>query len=69
MQAPSLDPEPGDGPLPGDEPGAAMTLEEVARELGVSKITIYRIERRALRKLRRVMQRRGLELTDLIPNG
>ena len=42
----------------------AITLEEVALELGVSVTRAKQIEEVALRKVRRECQKRGLELSD-----
>jgi hypothetical protein len=43
------------------------TLEEVAKELGVSRERARMIEQRALRKCRAFCQARGLCLDDLLP--
>ena len=37
-----------------------MSLEEVGKELGISKDTVYGIERRALKKLRAQLYKRGI---------
>lgn len=46
--------------------GAGMTLDEVARELGISKQAVNQIERKALAKVRIALQERGLTLEMLI---
>lgn len=44
------------------EPEYAMSLGEIAKELGLKKSHVHRIEQRALAKLRKHVIKRGLEL-------
>lgn len=44
-----------------------MSLDEIAREEGVSKQRVEQICRRALWKLRRNLEAQGLALADLLP--
>lgn len=44
----------------------AMTLEEVAEEMGVSRQRVLQIELKALMKASAVLKRRGLRLADLL---
>lgn len=41
-----------------------MSLEEVARELGVSKQMVHKIEKRALAKARVLLERHNLTVED-----
>lgn len=54
-----------------EEPPPAMeefaTLEEVAKELGVSPERVRQIEMQALRKLRSYCRQNALRLGDFIP--
>lgn len=43
------------------------TYEEIALELGLTKSSVRKIEQRALRKLRKALESRGMVLSDLIP--
>lgn len=43
-----------------------MTTEEIAKEIGVSRAVIQRIERRAIKKLLTYLHTRQIELRDLI---
>ena len=47
----------------------AMTLEEVGRELGVSRERIRQIEGKALAKAQVILKRWGYTLQDLMPEG
>jgi transcriptional regulator len=51
---------PGDGLMP---------LKDIAAELGVTHQCVSFIEKRALEKLRRILERRGMTLSDLIPDS
>ncbi len=42
-----------------------MTLAEIADELGVTKSAIEQTEKKALRKLRKALEAKGLTATDL----
>jgi hypothetical protein len=67
---PSLDgPEPclDDVEESGCQNPCHCTLEEVAKELGVSREQARMIEQRALRKCRAFCQAHGLRLDDLLP--
>lgn len=44
-----------------------MTYEEIALEMGLTKSSVRRIEQRALRKLRKALESKGMVLSDLIP--
>lgn len=44
----------------------AMTLEEIAEELGVTRERVRQIEVRALQKARVILERRGYTLWDLL---
>ena len=44
------------------------TLGDVAKALGVTKERARQIEASALRKLRSILKKRGLELEDLLPD-
>ena len=44
----------------------AMTLDEVGRELGVSRERIRQLENRALAKAKKILERRGYTLQDLL---
>ena len=43
-----------------------MSQVEVARILGCSKANVFKIEQRALRKLRRALEERGYKASDFI---
>jgi transcriptional regulator with XRE-family HTH domain len=43
-----------------------MTLQEIADELGVSKPMVYKIEQRALKKARALMEKHGLTLEEVL---
>lgn len=49
-----------------ENPGAVMTLGEVAATLGITACRVRQIERRALIKLRCVLRKRGLTIYDLV---
>ena len=51
----------------GTKPDREVTLDDVARELGISHECARQIEARALRKLRRALERRGVSADDLLP--
>jgi DNA-directed RNA polymerase sigma subunit (sigma70/sigma32) len=46
--------------------GPCMTLEQVSLELGVTRERARQIEQAALRKARRILERRGFTLEDLL---
>ena len=50
-------------PKPPREP---MSLQEVADEMGVSRQMIYKIEKRALKKAKAILEARGITISDLI---
>jgi DNA-binding XRE family transcriptional regulator len=43
---------------------ASMTHEEIANKLGVSRATILDIEKRALKKVREALFKRGIKMDD-----
>jgi DNA-directed RNA polymerase sigma subunit (sigma70/sigma32) len=43
-----------------------MTLQEIADTLGVSKAMVYKIEQRALKKARALMEQQGLTLAEVL---
>lgn len=43
-----------------------MSLEQVAKALGVSKPMALLIQNKAIEKFRRALQRRGIQLNDLV---
>ena len=43
-----------------------MTLDEVGRELGVSRERIRQLENRALAKAKKILERRGYTLQDFL---
>ena len=52
-------------PHPTKAPQPFMTMAEVARELGLSRQSVFEIERRALRKLRLWLEANGIEREQL----
>lgn len=44
-----------------------MTYEEIAVEMGLTKSAVRKIEQRALRKLRKALESKGMVLSDLTP--
>lgn len=44
-----------------------LTQEEVAKALGISRVSVYQIEKRAFQKIRRALLRRRINIKDLIP--
>jgi DNA-directed RNA polymerase specialized sigma24 family protein len=51
------------GTRPSQHDGLSQT--EIAKRLGISHTRVQQIERRALEKLRRALERRGIEREDL----
>ena len=45
-----------------------MSLQEIADQMGISKQMVYKIEQRALRKARAILEAHGYTMRDLI-NG
>lgn len=45
-----------------------LTQEEVAKALGISRVAVYQIEKRAFQKIRRALFRLRIDGRDLIPN-
>lgn len=43
-----------------------LSIEAVAKALGVSKPTALMIQKKAIEKFRRALQRRGIRLHDLV---
>lgn len=50
----------------GSSPKGGMTLEEVARAMGLTRERVRQIEANAIRKLRYELAQRGLSLEDLL---
>ena len=48
------------------QPTRTYTYDEIAKELGVTRSAVHKIEQRALRKLRKALKEKGIELDDLI---
>ena len=44
-----------------------MTQGEVAKELGLKRVTIQKIEMRAFEKIRRELFKRGIDCKNLLP--
>lgn len=44
------------------------TYEEIAEELGMTRSGVRKIEQRALRKLKRALDKRGMSLDDILPS-
>lgn len=44
----------------------AMTLDEIGRELGISRERVRQLEKRALTKAQALLQKRGFTLQDLL---
>jgi len=44
-----------------------MTLEQISIELGVTRERVRQIEQAALRKARRILDKHGFKLEDLLP--
>ncbi len=44
----------------------AMTLEEIGQELGVTRERVRQLEARALRKAKKILERWGYTLQDLL---
>lgn len=57
--------QPAPNRRPQTNPQAAMTLSEIAAELGVTKERARQIECRALLKLRKALNRRGFMAEDI----
>ncbi len=53
-------------PHPKNHPKPFMTQSEVARELGLSRQSVFEIERRALRKLRLWLEAHGMGREQLL---
>lgn len=45
----------------------AMTQKEVADALGMPANTVHTIEKRAMEKLRAILQKKNLKMADLLP--
>ena len=43
-----------------------MTLQQIADELGISKVMVRKIEQRALRKARALLEQGGVSLRELL---
>ncbi len=48
------------------KPARTHTYEEIAQELGITRSAVRKIEQRALRKVRKALKEKGIELDDLI---
>jgi hypothetical protein len=59
---------PAGAPFPPDIRAIGGSLDEIGPRIRVSREQILRIERYALRKLAAELERRGLELADLVPD-
>ncbi len=46
-----------------------MTYEEIAYEMDLTRSAVYKIEQRALRKLRRALAERGISFEDLVQDA
>ena len=44
------------------------SYEEIAQEMGLTKSAVRKIEHRALRKLRKALEERGMTFSDLLPS-
>lgn len=44
----------------------AMSLQEVADAMGISRQMVYKIEQRALKKAKTILESKGYKLSDLI---
>jgi len=47
----------------------ALTLGEIAQELGITCERVRQLETRALAKAKTILERRGFTLQDLLPDG
>ncbi len=46
-----------------------MTYEEIGTEMGLTRSAVYKIEQRALQKLRRALSERGMSFEDLVQDA
>ncbi len=46
-----------------------MTLEEIGKELGITRERARQLEANALSKARKILKQRGFTLQDLLPDG
>lgn len=46
-----------------------MTYEEIGQRLGLTRSAVYKIEQRALQKLRRALTEKGLSFEDLVQDS
>lgn len=53
-------------PISEEDRGATLTQAEIAERLGMSKARVGQIERRAMTKLRKLAEKRGIRLEDLL---
>ena len=47
---------------------AERGLTDVARELGIASSTVSNVERKAIEKFKRELERRGIRVEDLLPS-
>ena len=46
---------------------AIMTQQQIADELGISRVAVYQIELRAIKKIKLALKKRKIKLDDLLP--
>ncbi len=53
-------------PMREEDRGRPLTCREISERLGVSRARVQQIEQAAIKKLRKLAERRGLKFEDLI---